>query len=199
MDFTKIAFTPPKDSRLGTVRLEWTEQRVAESGELVTDERTLKSTDAPHPDFTEALQRLAPIVAEACFATQEEVDNATEAGIDDAVPALVVRSVTLKETAGPDGEAAQGVTITALRELPWSNAPLVLNTPFAPVEMLPFGAEGRVEALVFEATAYAKGKRAQGGLFDGMREMVNRPDSGIDEVTMIHEGRETVLAERAQA
>lgn len=162
MDLTKIAYTPPKDERKGTVRLEWTVTRLSDDGEHVTDERTLRSTDAPHPDFLEALKALARPVAEACFVSPEERESALD---EDRI---TVRGVTLKSTAGADGDTVDGVTITALRELDWSAAPLVLNTPFAPVGSVPYAPlERLLDELKRQARAYAGGRRAQGSLFDG--------------------------------
>ena len=166
MDFTKISYAPPKEGKPGTVRLEWTVTRIAPGGELVTDERTLRSTDAPHPDFTDALQALAPAVCAACFVTEEEREDAQDE-LAPGRPNLVVRSVTLKAVEDAFGELSDAATITALRELDWADAPLVLNTPFAPVSLLPHpGLDRLLDALRRHAKGYAEGRRAQAGLFD---------------------------------
>ena len=161
MQFQKIAYTPPKDGRLGTVRLAWETTKVTADGDLALDERTLKSNDEPHPAFLAALAGLKPAVLAACFATVEESETAEADG-------LTVRSVTLKEMAGEDGDDIDGVTITALRQLPWTGAPLVLNTPFSPVENVPYQPlAARLNTLTLEAERFVQGKRAQGSLFGG--------------------------------
>ena len=149
---TKFSFNP-KD---GKVLARWTEPS-AEGGR---DQYELTSTDPPHPDLVDALEALAPVVAEAC----ELRDTNGRVYADQ----LAVRGLTLKDTLDADGGDAEGVTITALRELPWSNAPLVLNTPFAPLDSLPHPrAERLVQAVAAEAVAYVNGKRLQADLFAG--------------------------------
>lgn len=141
MDVTKLSHNP-KDPR---VRVEWTDD--------AGNERTLTSRKRPHPDFVDALAALRPVVAEACMiATTEDLDT------DPVLEQLSVRGLTLRAL-----DDAEGVTITALREVDWTAAPLVLNTPFAPVEMLPHGrAERLVDRAVMEARLFVGGKRAPG-------------------------------------
>lgn len=202
MDFTKISFTPGKPAtsdkgkdRPPKTRLEWLQpviRRLPDGGKKMhVDERSLVSSDAPHPDFLRALQGLRTAVMDACMIPDEGY-------LDGSVyDAITVRSVTLKRIGS---DAIPGVAITALRELDWSDSPLVLNTPFQPIALVPTDdLDELLEALAEEAREFIGGKRAQGSLFDPlrpMRDMVNREDSGVTKVSMIHDGKETVLAER---
>ena len=160
MDFSKIKYKPGKDGRKGEVRLDWTTDRTADDGTFVTDERSLKSNDEPHPDFLEALQAMRQVVLDCCYVTPEERLSAVD---EDR---LDVRGVTIKETADMDGDYVEGFTVTALRELDWISSPLVLHTPFAAATLIPSsGVENKLDTLKAEARLYVNGKRAQGDLF----------------------------------
>lgn len=152
MEFTKIKYDP----KTGEVFLRW-----ETPGAIGTDRHELTSKDAPHADFTAALEALAPVVGEALRLDHDPDFDADE---------LQIRGVTLKDAPDPGepGELVPGICITALRPLPWSNAPLVINTPFAPVDALPVtGLQRKVDRLCEEARRYVKGKRQQGDLFAG--------------------------------
>lgn len=150
MDIQKISYNP-KDGR---VLLRWFRY-----GKGVPDRHELESSDEPHPDFTDALRALAPVVAEAC----EVIGDGGEFLPEE----LEIRGLTLKDTADASGEMVPGVTITALRALDWSNGPLILNTPHAAIDALPSAdAERLIEAAVSEASAYINGKRLQSDLFE---------------------------------
>ena len=128
-------------------RVEWTD--------AAGNERTLSSRQRPHSDLTEALADLRFTVAEACllFDVTEAVDDEP-----DVLAHLTVRGFTLK-----DLDDAVGVTITALRGVDWTEAPLVLNTPFAPVDLLPTPAADRlIKRAALEAQLFVTGKRAPG-------------------------------------
>lgn len=141
MTITKLSHNPA-DPR---TRVEWTDD--------AGNDRTLVSRQRPHPDLVEALANLRPVVAEACMLT----DGGEP--IDPILEHLTVRGLTLRSL-----EDAEGVTITALREVDWTGSPLVLNTPFASIEMLPSARTERlVEAAVREAALFVEGKRAAGG------------------------------------
>ncbi|MEO1076733.1 MAG: hypothetical protein AAFX41_12345 [Bacteroidota bacterium] len=179
MNITKISWTPAKTpDQKNKLILKWSKAIVNDEGILVEEKRQLESTDVPHPDFLAALRALRPVVNEACMLGIEDEDLQDQ---------LTIKGMTLSETADDQGDDAQGVTITALRELDWSGAPLVLNTPFSVVGYIPHSqAEARVEAVEAEAIRYIKGKRAQGGLFDALQDAVEdlrpKPGSGLNAV-----------------
>lgn len=173
MQFEKIKYDPKK---VETV-LRWTEMN--DNNALDTHELTSK--DEPHPDFTIALQALRDVVRDAC-----ELPEGAE---------LTIRGLTLKDTTDEEGDAVQGVTITALRELGWCNAPLVLNTPFAPVHSIPHvDAYDLVDEVVDQAKAFVRGKRNQGDLFEQARETARA--GGIDRMSVVHDGKEAVIYDR---
>lgn len=149
MNVTKVSHNPKEMH----TRVEWTD--------AAGNERTLASRKRPHPDLPDALADLRMTVAEACllFDVTEQADDEPN-----VLAHLVVRGFTLREV-----DDAQGVTITALRSVDWTESPLVLNTPFAPVEMLPtMGAERLIRRAALEGQLFVGGKRAPGdpSLFD---------------------------------
>lgn len=196
MQFTKISLTKPTESKLKwSVRLEWAVERVNDAGETVTDERTLRSTDAPRGSFWGALQDLVPAVLDACMLDEGLAAEERE----DLGDAITVRGVTLK-----DLDEGEGVTITALRELDWAPSPLVLNTPFALASTVPTDElEAKLEALRMEAVAYARGKRNQPDLFEAGERFQEAMEGieGIDRMTIIRgDGAdESVVYERDEA
>jgi hypothetical protein len=140
-EFTKIAFAP-KQKR---VRLEYT----VGNGSDEPDEYTVTTRQPPHADLVEALGRLRKHALALC-----ELDRAVPEG------EIEVRGVSIRWKDG-----AVGATITALRQLKTSAAPLVLNTPFkfegddnAP---LPQPAVDAIRALVEEAALFLEGKRGE--------------------------------------
>ncbi|MEO1633212.1 MAG: hypothetical protein AAFU38_20795, partial [Bacteroidota bacterium] len=181
MNITKVSWTPAKTpDQKNKMLLKWSKSIVNDEGILVEEKRQIESTDVPHSDFLAALRALKPVVNEACMLG---IDR------DDLDEQLTIKGLTLSETADDEGDDAQGVTITALRELDWSGAPLVLNTPFSVVGYIPHDeAEIRVEAVEAEAIRYIKGKRAQGGLFDAVRDAVEdlrpKPGSGVTSISI---------------
>lgn len=112
-----------------------------QNGSDEPDEYQVSVRQAPHPDFAAALDALRQDVLDLC-----ELD-----GVD--VESLDVRGVSFSWTHG-----IMGATITALRTLKKSNAPLVLNTPFKPSE--PYSEEGGADEaqLLPSRTIYALGK-----------------------------------------
>lgn len=122
------------------------------------DKYSMESLDEPAPVFKRALQNLAQHVIDICELS------------DEAPESFTVLGVSLSDT-----EGISGVTITALKELAHSNAPLVLNTPHKPFEPYTEGVEDpncltddqieAVEILIEAARDYLRGKRAQGDLF----------------------------------
>ncbi|MCF7839775.1 MAG: hypothetical protein K9N22_03260 [Candidatus Marinimicrobia bacterium] len=122
------------------------------------DKYTMESFDEPAPEFKKALSGLAPHVIDICELSNESPDN------------ISVLGVSLSDTDG-----ITGVTITALKNLVRSNAPLVLNTPHKPYESYTKDGDDSncltddqidaVETLVEAARDYLRGKRAQGDLF----------------------------------
>ena len=158
MTISKVKYKPGKDGRPCKVRLEWEAVHVSEDGGFANEEHILKSEDAPHPDFLDALEDLRETVAKCVYTTGEE----EEAAVDD----LEVRSASFAETTDAAGDEADGVSISALRELPGFDSPQSINTPFAPIHQLPcWRADDRLRKLRHEARAYVKGKRAQSDMF----------------------------------
>jgi len=147
--FTKIKY----DGK--NVVLAWAEGDVDTS-----EEYTLKCDDAPHGDFTKALNTFAGHVAELC-----ELPKPWGSDLD-------VRGVSISHTQG-----IMGAVITALKPLEMSQSPLVVNTPHKPSEPYSEGDPNAgdyclstecteaIAVLCVEAEAYLKGKRAQGKLF----------------------------------
>jgi len=117
------------------------------------DTHTMRSNDTPEPEFVEALQALAPDVADLC-----ELCPGCATGI-------VVQGVSLCY-AGEDG--VMGATITALRNLDSANSPLVLNTPHKPecaedgkTPTLSAQCCQHIDALEVAAWGYVDGNRVQ--------------------------------------
>lgn len=143
--FTKIAYNP----KTGRVVLRHQEANGTEE----PDSYTLDAKAEPRAEFLEALSALAPDVVDLC-----ELDGVDESDIE-------VRGVSLFYKDG-----IMGATITGLRSLRRSTWPLVLNTPFKPVEhysgegdeeqLLPEDTAERVLGLVWEAGKYLAGERA---------------------------------------
>lgn len=134
------------------VIIAWTE---GEDGE---DKYSLECVDEPLAEFKTALSGLAGDVVRICELPAGYVQG------------LEVRGVSLSEKDG-----VTRVTITALKTLRTSDAPLILNTPNLPDKpanetaggkLLPAETLGRVTLVLVEATRYVRGRRAQGNLFE---------------------------------
>lgn len=152
--FTKIKHDPKKE------RVSLSYQVV--NGTEEPDEYTVSTRQPAHPDLLARLQDLAPHVLELC-----ELDGVEASEVE-------VRSVSFSWA-----HDVMGVTITGLRRLKRSPAPLVLNTPHKARDH--YGEEGddsqllgdeavmAISKLIGEANLFLDGKRgerAQGDLFD---------------------------------
>jgi hypothetical protein len=154
---TKAVLTPPEGKKPWTVRLEWTEVRVSEDG-TTADERKLRSGDTPRPQFRDAMRGLRRAVADAMMLG---IDGENEWLLD----TLFVRGVTWRELDSGD----EGVILTAVRALDWTETYAVLNTPLAPVGVIPTDDLRKLLADVRrEALLYLDGHRAQASLFDSV-------------------------------
>lgn len=125
-----------------------------------TEEIAFGCEDAPHADFSAALQALGVDVLNIC-----ELDESY--GKDMRIQAV---SLSLNAKSG-----ARGAVVTAMKALQIANGPLALHTPHLLSEtaddddgddtgeragVMPEGMWDRVEALETEAWAYLEGKRA---------------------------------------
>lgn len=121
---------------------------------------TLKSTEAPRPEFVAALRAMVPHVL--------KVLELERAGWEDT---LTVSGLSINE----ETDGRRGLVCTCRRSLDIANAPLIVNTPhlredidgggdkgFLPGKML-----SAMLGVEIEAEYYLKGKRAQADLFDG--------------------------------
>jgi len=114
---------------------------------------TMRSCDAPEPEFVKALQALAPDVADLCELCP------------DCATGIVVQGVSLSYTGE---ESIMGATITALRNLDFANSPLVLNTPHKPesadddkTPVLSPACCNHIDLLEMAVWGYVDGNRAQ--------------------------------------
>ena len=148
MKFSKIKFDGV------FTELTWT-SKLDGAGEVV---HTLKSTDAPRPEFIGALKAMVGPVLEVL-----ELENA---GWEDS---LSVSGLSINE----EEDGRRGLVCTCRRPLDVANAPLIINTPhlreFRDDEALkgfmPDELYSAMEAVEKEAALYLKGKRAQGDFF----------------------------------
>lgn len=130
------------------VTITWGEER--SNGDSF--DTTLTSPDAPRPELLELLAALTPFAVELC-----EFDE------DDLWPNdLKAAGVTI----GHGKEGARGITITCLRPVESSSAPIVLNTPHVNEDVWPAGLDSALYSLEKEAGLYIDGYRAQQSLFD---------------------------------
>lgn len=176
MRFTKIKYDG------AVVELQWT-TKLDGGGEVA---HSLKSYDAPSPEFVAAMKAFCPEVLELL-----ELDSA---GWDDE---LTVSGLSINEE--EDGRI--GLVCTCRRALRIANAPLILNTPHLRERMDEEGESGflpdqlllLIGRLETQAQLYLKGKRAQGDLFDAL---VPSADSGVESVTLSSGGQSVTLKRR---
>ena len=151
-EFLKIKI---KDER---VHLDWQLKREDDT----YDKYSLESKDAPHPSFPLKILEL-----------RNYVNDISDLRLDkDEMHKLKISSISLNYA----GEKhIMGATITALKDLPGRNSPLVVNTPYLiedyysdqgdPSSLLP----SKLVLLIYEifdyADEYVQGKRAQLSLF----------------------------------
>jgi len=134
-----------------------TKRQVGEDEEVTLT--TLTSKDKPRPEFDQALHRLIPHVIDIC-----ELPKPYKQGME-------ISGVSYSY--GGDDET-MGATITALKTLAATNAPLVLNTPHKPSAPYSEGADKsncltgeaveHLEGVIIEAEKFINGDRAQGEL-----------------------------------
>lgn len=133
---------------------------------IETDQHRLSSLDKPRPEFIEAMQKLVKPLVKICEFEEDYGDT------------IDIISVSLSYTSG-----IMGATITGLKSLKSSNAPLVINTPHLPTEdysgnnpnapTLPIEAINRIEELIIEAELYLQGKRSQMSILDDIEISTN--------------------------
>ena len=114
---------------------------------------TMESDEEPTPRFITALQDLIPNVLSMC-----ELPNTN-------IEMYIIKGIILSY--GDEGE--QGITITALKQLISSSAPLVLNTPHSKSAEHE-GLLKKIETLEIEAVKYMQGNRLQLDLFRNQKE-----------------------------
>ena len=160
-DRTEIRKIKVKDSR---IRIEW---NVYIGGSEEPNEYALNCLEEAKESFYRAMSALAPHVATIC----ELPDSAAEF--------ITVSGVSFSWTDG-----VMGATITGLKKLRYSSAPLVLNTPHKPEapyseggdesNILPEETRTALYELMAEAEAYIRGERK----FKQM-EMFDREESRV--------------------
>lgn len=143
MDFAKIKYSK------GSMTLEW-----ADEGIVDTKRTTLTSSDEPEKEFVDAMQALAPIVADLLELPKEYVAGLTIIGV----------SLSYNETQG------RGCVVTCLKELAGFNAPLVLNTPHLAEDAehgptMPLRLSQALGALCARAGRFKDGHRLQSDMF----------------------------------
>ena len=155
MQIDKVSYNPKE----GRVHIEWTKTSPKGAGEYA-----MTHAEKPRPEFLKSLAALAMDVIEICECDGHWNESDLE-----------VRGASFSWT-----EGVMGATITALRKLRQSNAPLVVNTPHKPAQ--PYAAGGddsnclseecveRLTTLMDEARKYINGERAQGELFTSQQE-----------------------------
>lgn len=125
----------------------------------------LESDDEPSGAFTEALQALAPFVAEIVFRDKKEREYQAKD--------IVIKSVNLKEHDEGNMHAGIGTTLTLS-----NGKTTALNIPQMPLypenrEVVAGYTEAAAEAIeevLARTRDYMAGRRAQGGLFDGLED-----------------------------
>ena len=90
------------------------------------DEYSLKSRLEPHKDFINVMDRLADVQMTMCELLTGDFD---ETHYGQELNRHDIRGVSLSYGEDEGGNVVTGVTITSLRRLDRSNAPLTLNTP----------------------------------------------------------------------
>lgn len=144
----------------GKVKIDYLIERNDEQ----VDEYSLVCSDAPVPEFAEALQALKKVLPAWLECKPDYCDNMTILGV----------SISWK------GDNF-GCCVTALKPLKSCNSPLVLNAPHKPME--PYSGDDYANCLtqeqidgiknvIAEAEAYIDGTRAQMGLFDGLESVL---------------------------
>jgi len=126
-----------------------------------TSETTMRSKDAPVPEFVNAFAAL-----------RQDVRSITELDVD--ISRLTVRGVSFSDTSD-----IMGATITSLYELRDTDAPLILNTPHKSEEPYSEGGDDskclapetceRLETLRQCAMDYVLGTRAQISMFENQK------------------------------
>lgn len=137
------------------VHVEWSIER--EQGD--TDDYTLKCVDAPAPSFVQAWNKLQLVITE-----EAELPNHM---------AVEITPIGLSVTYYDDGR--WGAVVSGTRQLKYSNAPLVINTPHKPAEPSEYNkgddnillekSVAVIQEVLEEAEKYINGDRAQQGLF----------------------------------
>ena len=194
MKITKVKYDGSR------VRIEWT---IGDTDD--PDKHSLDCRQAPKQEFVNALTALVPSVVAICELP------------DDYVVGIEIRGVSFSWA-----KDIMGATITALKTLNDSDAPLVLNSPHKPSEPYSETGDNRnclsaatvvaLEEVLMEAERYVEGERAQGSLFedrelmravrnlcpDGEGESVTISSAGFRPATLTSETRER-LTERLAA
>ena len=142
-------------------KIKYNKDKVELKYHIEQDEYKISSFDKPRPEFQQAMQKLVVSVVDIC-----EFPEMYGESID-------IISVSLSYSSG-----IMGATITALKALDTSYAPLVLNTPHLPTQdysgnnpnapLLPENAIKAIENLIEEAELYLQGKRSQLSILDEM-------------------------------
>ncbi|MFA7326289.1 MAG: hypothetical protein WC121_06460 [Candidatus Kapaibacterium sp.] len=142
-------------------KIKYNSDKVEIKYDIDNDSYRLSSYDKPRPEFIEAMQKLVEPLVEICEFQE---------GYGDTIDII---SVSISHSKG-----IMGATITGLKKLDTSYAPLVINTPHLPTEdysgnnpnapILPDIAVKRIEGLIEEAELYINGKRSQLSILDDM-------------------------------
>jgi len=169
MDLRKITYKAGSEKKPAVLTVRW------QDGD---DEHEIVSPDPPRPALRRALDAFKPVACELAMIPAPEDE-------------LWLQTVALRK----DDDGNRGMTITMLRNLDWISTPLVVNTPYASLTMIPRDDLAELLfALAEEAEAYVEGKRAQADLFGDGAEMCER--SGIDSITISAPGSEDVTITR---
>ena len=139
MNFTKIK------RKSGKLTIKW---KTPVPGDHKPNETQIKSEVAPHPDFRQALQDLAPHF-------KKMLDKGVE-----LTGKLVITGIEMDRS--EKGKLA-GAILTAHVSVATTNNPLVLNTPAG--ARLPEGAHEPIEKLCKEAREFVYGKNGEDDLF----------------------------------
>lgn len=142
-------------------KIKYNSDKVEIKYDIDNDSYKLSSYDKPRPEFIDALQNLVNPLVKICEFQE---------GYGDTIEII---SVSLSYSKG-----IMGATITGLKKLNTSYAPLVINSPHLPTEdysgnnpnahLLPKEAITRIETLIEEAELYINGKRSQLSILDDM-------------------------------
>lgn len=143
-------------------KIKYNKDKVEIKYKIDKDEYKLTSVEDPAPSFKEALQDLVDPLVDIC---QFEENYGVS---------INIISVSISNTDG-----IMGATITGLKELTTSYAPLVINTPHLPsadysgsnpdAPLLPVEAINAIERLKIEAEKFIQGRRAQMTILDEMQ------------------------------